>query len=51
MRKICSDNRAQLIKLGAGDCVASELRGSTTPTQAQALPEEVTGAITPDQKE
>ena len=38
-------------KLWAGDCVGSELRGSTTPTETQALPEQATGAITPDQKE
>jgi hypothetical protein len=38
-------------KLWAGDCVGSELGGSTTTTQTQALPEQATGAITPDQKE
>jgi hypothetical protein len=38
-------------KLWAGDCVGSELRGSTTTTESQALPEQSTGAITPDQKE
>ena len=38
-------------KLWAGDCVGSELRGSTTTTEKQALPEEATGSITPDQKE
>jgi hypothetical protein len=38
-------------KLWAGDCVGSELRGSTTPTETQALPEQATRAITPDQKE
>ena len=38
-------------KLWAGDCVWSELRGSTTTTETQALPEQATGAITPDQKE
>lgn len=38
-------------KLWAGDCVGSELRGSTTTTEQQALPEETTGSITPDQKE
>ena len=38
-------------KLWAGDCIGSELRGSTTPTETQALPEQATGAITPDQKE
>jgi len=26
-------------KLWAGDCVGSELRGSTTPTETQAVPE------------
>jgi hypothetical protein len=38
-------------KLWAGDCVGSELRGSTTMTETQASPEQATGAITPDQKE
>ena len=38
-------------KLWAGDCVGSELRGSTTTTEKQALPEEATGSVTPDQKE
>ena len=28
-------------KLWAGDCVGSELRGSTTTTESQALPEQV----------
>ena len=37
--------------LWAGDCVGPELRGSTTTTETQALPEQATGAITPDQKE
>jgi hypothetical protein len=37
-------------KLWAGDCVGSELRGSTA-TENQALPVEATGSITPDQKE
>jgi hypothetical protein len=35
-------------KLWAGDCVGSELRGSTTTTEKQALPEEATGSIPPD---
>jgi len=39
-------------KLWAGDCVgAAELRGSTTTTENQALPEEPTGSIAPNQKE
>jgi hypothetical protein len=38
-------------KLWAGDCVGSELRGSTTTTQTQVLPEQAAGATTPDQKE
>ena len=38
-------------KLWAGDCVGSELRGSTSTTEKQAVPEEATGSITPDQKE
>jgi len=38
-------------KLWAGDCAGSELRGTTTATEAQSLPEQQTGAIAPDQKE
>jgi hypothetical protein len=38
-------------KLWAGDCVGSELRGSTTAPESQSLPEETTGSITPGQKE
>jgi hypothetical protein len=38
-------------KLWAGDCVGSELKGSTPTTEPQALSEQPTGAITPDQKE
>jgi hypothetical protein len=38
-------------KLSAGDCVGSELRGSTTTTETQSLPQQATGPITPDQKE
>ena len=38
-------------KLWAGDCAGPELRGSTTTTENQALPEEPTGSITPDPKE
>ena len=38
-------------KLWAGDCVGTELRGPTTTTENQPLPEETTGSITPDQKE
>ena len=38
-------------KLWAGDCVGPELRGPTTTTETQALPEQATSAITPDQKE
>jgi hypothetical protein len=39
-------------KLWAGDCVGSELRGSTTTTENQDLPKpQATGSITPDQKE
>jgi hypothetical protein len=39
-------------KLWAGDCVASEFRGSTTTTEDQALREpQATGSISPDQKE
>ena len=35
-------------KLWAGDCVGSELRGSTTTPENQAVPNETTGSITPD---
>jgi hypothetical protein len=38
-------------KLWAGDCVGSELRGSSATTEPQALPEQPTGAITPGPKE
>jgi hypothetical protein len=38
-------------KLWAGDCVGSELRGSTSTPESRALPEQLTGAITPDHKE
>jgi hypothetical protein len=38
-------------KLWSGDCVGSELRGSTTTTETQSLPQQATGPITPDQKE
>jgi hypothetical protein len=38
-------------KLWAGDCVGLELRGPTTTTENQPLPEETTGSVTPDQKE
>ncbi len=37
-------------KLWAGDCVGLELRGATTTTETQALPEPATGAVTPGQK-
>jgi hypothetical protein len=37
-------------RLWAGDCVDSELRGSTVTTENQALPEpQATGSIGPDQ--
>ena len=38
-------------KLWAGDCVGSELRGATTTTQTQGLPEQATAVIPPGQKE
>ena len=38
-------------KLWAGDCAGSELRGSTTTTETQALPEQATAEIPPAQKE
>ena len=34
-------------KLWAGDCLGSELRGTTTITETQSLPERATGAIPP----
>jgi hypothetical protein len=38
-------------KLWAGDCEGLALRESAATTEKQALPEETTGSITPDQKE
>jgi hypothetical protein len=38
-------------KLWAGDCAGSDLRGSTTTTEAQSLSERATAAIPPGQKE
>jgi hypothetical protein len=38
-------------KLWAGDCVGSELRGPTTTTENQILPEQATAVIPPGQKE
>jgi hypothetical protein len=38
-------------KLWAGDCTGSELRGSTSATEPQALSGQPNGAITPDQKD
>jgi len=38
-------------RLWAGDCVGSALRGSTTTTETQALPEQATAVIPPTQKE
>jgi len=38
-------------KLWAGDCAGSELSGSTTTTETQALPEQATAVIPPGQKE
>jgi len=38
-------------KLWAGDCLGSELRGTTTATEPQSLPERATEAIPPGQKE
>jgi hypothetical protein len=38
-------------KLWAGDCAGSELRGTTTTTETQALPEQATAVIPPGQKE
>ena len=35
-------------KLWAGDCVGSDLRGSTPTPEPPAEPEQPTGAITPD---
>jgi hypothetical protein len=38
-------------KLWAGDCVGSELRGTTPATETQSLPEPAPAAIPPGQKE
>jgi hypothetical protein len=38
-------------KLWAGDCVGLELRGATTTTETQSLPERATEVIPPGQKE
>jgi hypothetical protein len=38
-------------KLWAGECLGSELRGTTTATEPQSLPERATEAIPPGQKE
>ena len=38
-------------KLWTGDCTGSELRGSTTTTETQALPEQATAVIPLGQKE
>jgi hypothetical protein len=39
------------IKLWAGDCVASELRGATPATETQSLPERANGVVPPGQKQ
>jgi len=38
-------------KLWAGDCIGSELRGTTAATETQSLPERATAVIPPGQKE
>jgi hypothetical protein len=38
-------------KLWAGDCLGSELRGTTTITETQSLPERAIEVIPPGQKE
>jgi hypothetical protein len=38
-------------KLWAGDCVGSELRGTTPATETQSLPERATGIIPSGQKQ
>jgi hypothetical protein len=38
-------------KLWAGDCVGLEIRGTTTTTEPQSLPERATAVIPPGQKE
>ena len=38
-------------KLWAGDCVGLELRGATTTTETQSLPERATEVIPSDQKQ
>ena len=38
-------------KLWAGDCVGSELRGATSGTEPQSLPERAAGVIPPGPKQ
>jgi hypothetical protein len=38
-------------KLWAGDCVGSELRGATSATETQSLPERAGAVIPPGQKQ
>jgi hypothetical protein len=38
-------------KLWAGDCISSELRGTTPAAETQSLPERAAGAIPPGQKQ
>jgi hypothetical protein len=38
-------------KLWAGDCISSELRGTTPAAETQSLPERAVGAIPPGQKQ
>jgi hypothetical protein len=38
-------------KLWAGDCVSSDLRGTTSAAEAQSLPERATAVIPPGQKQ
>jgi len=38
-------------KLWAGDCMGSELRGTTPATETQSLPERATGVIPSGQKQ
>jgi hypothetical protein len=38
-------------KLWAGDCISSELRGTTPAAETQSLPEQAAGTIPPGQKQ
>jgi hypothetical protein len=38
-------------KLWAGDCISSELRGTTPAAETQSLPERAAGVVPPGQKQ